>query len=210
MRRRHSIAAVAWPLAIIVLVGGIVATGWRQQNGQPELPRVAPAPAAPATLTVDRDYYFFVRLVEFTPTKPNGKAWDTDGSAPDADVRLTWRGARLFALPKRKDQFISTWDLFRVDVKDLIVTRGTADVASMINGPIVRVTPGEAVTIEVYDADPMFSDLALKMDLRLDELHEGRNDIKIPPGSGVTRLRIDLIDRATPLAKLIEWQSRGE
>lgn len=210
MRRRHSIAAVAWPLAIIAVVGGIVAVGWRRQDDAAVTSPATTVPVGPATLTIDRDYYFFVRLVEFTARTPKDKAWDTDGSAPDASVILTWRGARLFALPKRNDQFIATWDLFRVDVKDLLISGGSADIASMINGPIVRVTSGEAVTVEVYDDDPMFSDLALKMDIRLDELREGRNDIVVPSNSGVSRLRIDLLDRTTPLPKLIEWQSQGE
>ena len=193
-----------WAVTIVVIVGSIVGVGWWLQGEQAK-PAAATQPAAsgPPTVTIGHDYYFFIRLVEFTPLNPKGKKWDTDGSAPDADIRLTWRGSRTFSLPKRKNQLISTWDLFRVDVSSLITT-GSTDIASMINGPIMRIMPNETITVEVVDDDPMMSDLALKLEIPLAQLHEGRNDLDIPPKSALTRLRIDLIATATPMAALVQ------
>lgn len=208
--RRGAISAALWAVAVLAIVGGIVGVGWwmRAGGGQP-LPPLPPT--TQPMVQNDRDYYFFIRLVEFTPKTPKGKPWDKGGnSAPDAKVRLTWRGNRTFSLPKRSDQLIATWDLFRVDVKDLIASGGSADIASMINGPIVHVLPNEFVTLEVWDDDLAFSELALKLDVPLAQLRDGRNDVAVPAGSGLVRLRIDMMDCATPLADLIKWQTGGK
>ncbi len=204
--RPSRIAHLAWAAAVVVIVGGIVAGVW--WLGPDPVPQNAPAPPArtPPTVGAQRDYYLFVRLVEFKPTTPDGGRWDRGGSAPDAKVHIHWQDQRVFTLPEREDQLIAAWDLFRVDVKDLVLT-GEIDVGAVVNGPIVRVGSGHSVTIEVWDDDPLSSDLALRMTIPLAELREGRNDITVPADSGVARLRIDMIDRATPLPQLIELDS---
>lgn len=175
-------------------------------GGEADVPAAGPADGR---VIGGRDYYFFIRLVEFTPRTPKGKPWDSDGSAPDALVKLTWRGNKMFSLPRRTDQLISSWDLFTVDVKTIITGGGTVDVSSIINGPIVNVAEGDRMTVAVYDNDVMGNELALKMDLDLAQLRPGRNEIAIPPGSGIVRLWIDMIDCATPLAELVNWQTGG-
>lgn len=203
-----------WPailsaVAIVAVVGGIVAAGWWLQADS-RIPAQPAATTSPATVKVDRDYYFFVRLVEFKPLNPKGKAWDSgNSSAPDAQIILHWRGNRTFTWADRNDQLINTWDLFRVNVKDIVLSGGEIDIATAINAPLVRVVSGESVTIEVWDEDPMFSDLALRMEVALDQLREGRNLITPPESSGIARLEIDMLDRETPLARLIEIQSGG-
>lgn len=202
------LAPALWALAIVLIVGSIVAAAWWIQR--PVVAQPAPAPATePVTVKLDHDYYLFVRLIEFTPKTPKGKSWDSvDGSAPDAQVYLTWRGNRIFSFPEREDQLINTWDFFRVDVRSLVTSGGQIDVASAINAPIVRTGQAETVTIEVWDEDPAMSDLALKMEISLATLRDGANQITPPPGTGVARLQIDMIDRATPLPTLIELESK--
>lgn len=207
--RSAAFSAIMWAVTIVVIVGAIVGVGWwlRADQASPA-PATQAAAQGPTPVTVGRDYYFFVRLVEFTPLSPRGKQWDIDGSAPDAEVHLTWRGNRTFALPQRGDQLIARWDLFRVDVKDVVIS-GKTDISSMINGPIIRVMPNETIAIEVVDGDIGPDDVALKMEIPLARLHEGHNDLAIPEGSGVSRLWIDMIDCATPLADLIKLQTGG-
>lgn len=195
--------------AIVIVVGGIVAVGWWLQSDS-RAPTERVATTSPATVLTDHDYYFFVRLVEFKPVNQKGKTWDSgDSSAPDAQIILHWRGNRTFSWSERNDQLINTWDLFRVDVKDLVLSGGKIDIASAINAPLLRVTKDESATIEVWDDDPAFSDLALKMEIPLAQLREGRNAITPPESSGVARIEIDMLDRETPLARLIEIQSNG-
>lgn len=199
-----SIAPALMAIAVILIVSGIVATAyWLRAAPAGEAPTIAAT--APTAAQIGHDYYVFVRLVEFKPTKPNGARWDRGGdSGPDADVQISWHGNRIFKLPTRSDQLISTWDLFRVDIAKLITDGGKIDIESAINAPLVRVARGEAITIEVWDNDAMFSDVALSMSIPLADLREGRNDITPPASSGLARLQVILIDRQTPLPRLIE------
>jgi hypothetical protein len=205
----NRLPAVVSAVAIVAVVVGIVAAGWWLQADSRTPADKAPA-TSPATVKVDHDYYFFVRLVEFKPLNPKGKTWDSgNSSAPDAEIIIYWRGNRTFSWAERKDQLINTWDLFRVNVKDLVLSGGEIDIATAINAPLLRVVPNESVTIEVWDDDPAFSDLALKMEIPLAQLREGRNTIVPPESSGIARIEIDMLDRETPLARLIEIQSNG-
>ncbi|MGC4005116.1 MAG: hypothetical protein QM811_19180 [Pirellulales bacterium] len=205
--KQSRIVPVLWAILIIAIVGGIVAGGLYSQSPKSvEFQMIAST--APSLAQADHDYYVWVHLVEFKPKKPNGSNWDSgNNSAPDADVRLYWRGNRIFILPKREDQLIATWDLFRVDVMQLVNSGGKIDIEGAINAPIVRAGKNEPLTIEVWDSDLIGDDLALKMDVPIDNLYVGRNDITPPPSSGLVRLRVDLIDRTTPLPKLIELAS---
>ena len=193
-----------WAILTVGVVAGVVWFGM-QQLGPPTVAANAghPAPSTlPAFLRAGHDYYVLVKLVEFNPKKPNGSAWDME-SAPDAKVLISWHGQQIFALPQREDQLISTWDLFRVNVMDIIRSGGSVDVASAINAPLVRVEPEEKITIEVRDADLIRDDLAMKIDLQLDEMREGENDIPPPRGCGLRRFIVQVIDRETSLSDLV-------
>lgn len=193
-----------WAVLTVDVVAGVVWIGLRQL-GPPTAVVDADysmATTMPAFLRTGHDYYLLVKLVEFNPKKPNGGSWDTN-SAPDAKVLIRWHGQQIFALPQREDQLISTWDLFRVNVMDIIRSGGSVDVASAINAPLVRVEPGEKITIEVRDADLIRDDVAMKIDLQLDELREGENDIPPPRGCGLRRFIVQVIDRETSLSDLV-------
>jgi hypothetical protein len=201
-------AAWVWSLATLAVVAAAGAGGWWMLRPQTPAAGVVPA-TSPAALVDGNDYYFFVRLIEFKP-RNGDKPWDSgNGSAPDAEVILHWRGNRVFSLPERPDQLIATWDLFRVDVKQILTSGGEIDVAGAINAPLVKAGPSESVTIEVYDADTFNpDDLALKTDIPLSTLAPGVNRVPLPPDCGLERLEVQLIDRRTPLAELIELASR--
>lgn len=196
-------------LAVLVVgvVVGIAAAGWWLQKKN-EITVSATTRPERSTLTSDRDYYFFVRLVEFRPTRSNGKPWDSvDGSAPDAKVVLYWNNNRVFNWALRSDQLINTWDLFRVDVKDLIRSGGQIDLSSAINAPLIRLSDQDSVRLEIWDEDPAWSDQALSWEIRRSDLHEGKNVITPSLPNGIGRLEIELIDRQTPLSRLIELES---
>lgn len=200
-------AGLAWAAAVIVIVAGVVAgVGWFGPWKQAD-EATGETPGPPA-VAAEGDYYLFVRLVEFKPTQPGGDSWDAgDDSAPDPRVKIYWQNQRVFTLPDREDQLIAAWDLFRVDVKDLVLSGGEVDVGAVVNAPIVRIAPDASVTIEVWDDDPMLSDRALKITIPLTDLVEGPNLITPPTDSGIARLRLDMISRATALPELLEMES---
>lgn len=201
-----------WAVLTVGVVGGVVWYGLKQLGGLNTTLNTnnAPPPATgPKMLRTGQDYYVLVKLIEFNTREPDGSDWDRGGgSAPDAKVLMTWHGQQVFALPQRTDELISTWDLFRVNIKDIALSGGNVDIASAINAPIVRVEPGEKLTVEVYDSDLMQDDLALRVKLQLDELHEGENNIPPPRGSGVRRLVVQALSRETSLSDLIALASK--
>jgi hypothetical protein len=189
-------------LTLAVVLGGAGAAWWATRPAALMSPSTAPA----ATL-VAGDYYLFVKLIELTPLRPDGKHWDTRaGDAPDVRFEIFWQGARVFEGTERDDTLIAHWDLFRVDLKDTIANGGKLDVAGSINAPIVRVGDGGTLEVAVWDDDPVGSDLAGTIRLETDRLKPGENELG--PVDGVRRMIVMLIDRKTPLPELIEMQSK--
>lgn len=211
---RGSAAAAVWAVATLFIVGGAAGLTWWYLRGDDGSGAGVGTPRGPATrptLAAGRDYYLIVRLVEFTPKMPSGKAWDIDGSAPDAKVHIDWRGSRIFSLPTRDDALIAAWDVFSVRVNPQDLVKGKLiDIAGAINGPIVTAGPNETVTIEIHDADPISYDLAARISVRLMDLCEGANDVPVPPGSGVKRLRIDMLRHNMPVDEMVQYQISGK
>jgi hypothetical protein len=197
------IPPIAWGALIILLVGTLVSlVFWLKPDKTPA------TTTAKSTVTLGHDYYVHIHLVEFKPLKPDGKFWDEDHSGPDALVKILWRGNAIYSISGRDDQLIASFDLFAVDVWNKLVKGEKLDVETSINAPLVNISAGDSITIEVLDRDYVFNDTALKIDIPLDTLTAGRNEIPLPESAGVTRLQIDMIDRNTPLSELIELQSK--
>lgn len=196
-----------WAALTVGIVGGVVWVGLRhvQTPATSVDARDATPATGPAFLRNGHDYYVLVKLVEFDARKSNGSYWDRGtNTAPDGKVLLFWRGQEIFALPTRENQFICTWDLFRVNVVDIVRNGGSVDIASAINAPLVRVADGETLVIEARDADVLSDDVAMRVEFPLAEMREGENDIAPPRGSSVRRLIVHVIDRETSLSELIE------
>lgn len=214
--RRAVAAAAIWAVVTVLIIGGAAGVTWWLLRGGDTGGAGAGAgasgePATRPTLAAGRDYYLVVRLVEFTPKMPSGKSWDTDGSAPDAKVHIDWRGNRIFSLPTREDTLIAAWDVFSVRISPEDLVKGKPiDIAGAINGPIVTARPDELVTIDIHDADLVSYDLAARINVRLTDLREGANDVPVPPGCGVKRLRVDMLRRDMPLDEMIRYQVSGK
>ena len=208
MPAKRSIKPFLWACATIAIVVGIVMVGMVRLRPAPQAVVALSSATLPARVIAGNDYYVFVRLVEFNPEKPTGGRWDSgDSSAPDAYVRLFWQGNRVFESADRKNALIATWDVFRVDVQNLIIGDGTLDIASALNGPVVRVEHNIPLTIEVWDDDPVGDDLALKLDVPLDTLSPGENTLT-PQDTGIKRIVLQLVDRKTPTAELLDMASK--
>ena len=202
---------LVWAILTIGMVAAVVWAGLQRLPARGTMAigggEEPPAVTRPSACVEGHDYYVLVKLVEFTPTKPGGRAWDravTAGSvAPDPKVKIGWHGQQVYALPTREDQLIATWDLFRVNMADVALSGGNVDVASSINAPIITAQRAAPITIDIYDADLTYDDLAMSTKLNLLDLHEGENAIPTPEHGGVKRLVVQVIDRGTSLADLI-------
>ena len=171
----------------------------------------SPASTRPAFLPTGHDYYVLVKLVELAPERPGGGKWDRAGyAAPDITYNLIWQKQTVFSSSVREDTLIGSWDLLAVDLKQVIASGGKVEAEGLLKAPIIRVDPGTTVTLEVWDKDPMNSDLAGRINLHLDEMVAGDNTIRPPLDKthAVVRVVVQLIDRNTPVPDLLETLSK--
>lgn len=194
----------------------VAATGlatWRVTGGsslaQPGASAAA-ASAPMARLTVGHDYYLHVKLIELTDRRPDGKAWDTGDSGPDIRFNLTWHKNVIWKSGEKSDTLIGSWDLLKVDLKQLITSGGQTDLEGLVNAPLVHYGRGEMVELKVWDEDTFGWDDAGTVTLKLDELSPGDNTLMPELGKkmAVKRVMLALIDRRTPLPELVEMISK--
>lgn len=169
----------------------------------------AVAPVQPR-LVEGHDYYLHVKLIELTDETPGGKPWDRlDHSGPDIRFSLTWRRNVIWTSIEKPDTLIGSWDLLKVDLRQ-VITGGQTDLEGMVNAPLVHYAPGEWVLLKVWDVDPVGSDAAGDIPLKLDDLRQGENKLAPKIGGGnkaVKRLVVVMIDRGTPLPELVNMIS---
>jgi hypothetical protein len=139
--------------------------------------------------------------------RPDGKTWDTGGSAPDLKFKLTWHNNGIWESTVKPDTLIGSWDLFRIDLKQVISTGGKAELESAMNAPIVHYEPGETVKLDVWDEDAAgLYDTAGQVILRLDDLAPGEQTLTFNGGEAkaIKRVVVAMIDRKTPVSGLID------
>ncbi len=214
--RRRS--AALWAVGVLLVVGAAAGGGWwvlhRSEagtggtggGGSP-----AVASTEPAYLPTGHDYYVLVKLVELAPERPGGGKWDRAGyAAPDITYNLIWQKQTVYSSSVREDTLIGSWDLMAVDLKQVLASGGKVEAEGLLKAPIIRVDPGTIVTLEVWDKDPMNSDLAGRIPLHLDRMRAGDNVIrpKQDKTHAVVRAVVQLIDRRTPVPDLLELLSK--
>jgi hypothetical protein len=191
----------------VLLVAAAGAGTWQFNRSR----AMGPAPdtaaaAAPAGLEKDHDYYIHVKLIEVTPRMPGDKPWDrADDSGPDLRFSLTWRRNVIWKSIEKPNTLIGSWDLMKVDLRQMMITGGGTDIEGLLNAPLVRYAPGETVALKVWDEDTVGSDDAGSLMLNLDDLHPGDNTLS-PAGADAKALKrvvVTVIDRRTPLPDLI-------
>jgi hypothetical protein len=206
-------STVLWAAAIVVLVAGSGLAVWKFTGGAGggESADANASGAAPPRLVRGNDYYLYIKLIELADKAPNGSVWDrVDGSGPDIDYKLTWRGNAVWDAVTKPDTLIGSWDLMKIDLKQVVMSGGTADLEGALNAPLIHYEPGETVELSVWDVDPVGAyDDAGKVVLRLDDLGPGETSITPSGGEAkaVKRVVLALIDRKTPVPELIKTMS---
>jgi hypothetical protein len=196
-----------WAIVPVVLVAAAAAGTWQVARSRAQALPAATVPSAAPGLVNDHDYYLHVKLIEVSDRTPAGKAWDRVGdSGPDLRFSLTWHDNVIWKSPEKADTLIASWDLMKVDLKQIIMTGGQADLADLVNAPLVHSGPGEMVSLKVWDEDTVGSDEVGTLVLKLADLHPGDNTL-VPSGGAAKALRrvvVTVIDRRTPLPELAE------
>jgi hypothetical protein len=215
MRALTSVHAGVWAAGIILLVAGSGLAVWKYGSrlgiggSAPGGAGDASATAVPVRPHLARgdDYYLHVKIIEVGDRRPDGKTWDTGGSAPDLKFNLTWRNNIVWESTTKPDTLIGSWDLFRIDLKQVITTGGKADLEGALNAPLVHYDAGETVKLIVWDEDTAgLYDTVGEVTLRLDDLAPGEQTLTFNGGDAkaVKRIVLAMIDRKTPVSGLIE------
>jgi hypothetical protein len=210
--RRATATTVLWAVAIVGLVAGTGVAVWKITDGAGAGGGDAQgAGAAPPRLVRGNDYYLYVKLIEVADRAPNGSVWDrVDGSGPDIGFQLKWRNNVVWDASVKPDTLIGSWDLMKIDLKQVVMSGGQADLEGALNAPLIHYEPGETVELSVWDADPVGAyDNAGKVIVRLDELGPGETSLTPsgPDAKAVKRVVLALIDRRTPVPELIKTMS---
>lgn len=191
----------------MLLVAGAGLATWRvRRDGGPLNSATSQPAGTPARLTAGHDYYLHVKLIELADKPTDAKQWDSVGdSGPDICFSLTWRNNVIWKSQEKPDTLIGSWDLMKVDVKQIIMSGGQTDLEGLVNAPLIHYDPGGAVEMKVWDEDTVGSDDAGSIVIKLDEMNPGEN-VLAPPMVGenaVRRVVLSLIDRRTPLPELV-------
>ena len=197
-----------WTVGTVLLVAGSAAATWHytRSRAQEHAATDASAAAAAPGMVKDHDYYVHVKLIEVTERMPGNKPWDrADGSGPDLRFSLTWRKNVIWKSIEKPDTLIGSWDLMKVDLRQMIISGGPTDLEGLVNAPLVHYVPGETVDLKVWDEDTVGSDDVGSIVLRLDDLRPGDNTLT-PSGGGAKALKrvvVTIVDRRTPLPELL-------
>ena len=194
-----------WAVGTILLVAASGWATWRVTRGTAPSNNASTQPVdTRPRLVAGHDYYFHVKLIELTEQRPGGKQWDSVGdSGPDIRFSLTWRRNVIWKSNEKSDTLIGSWDLMKVDLRQIIITGGQTDLEGLVNAPLVHYDPGESVELKIWDEDTVGSDDAGSMVVKLDDLRAGENALPVPAGGALRRVVVDLIDRRTPLPELV-------
>ena len=200
-----------WAVGAVLLVAGSGLATWQLRRTPATPSAAATQPAeAPPHLLVGHDYYFYVKLIELTERRPDGKAWDSvDSSGPDIKFSLTWRHNVVWKSPEKPDTLIGSWDLVKVDLRQMLVMGGQTDLEGLVNAPLIHCEKGETVELKVWDEDTVGSDDAGTVTLKLDELRTGENTLTPPLDKqhAIKRVVLAVIDRRTPVPELVNMIS---
>ena len=206
-----------WDPSAMQGLAGLGAAASPQSPGQASSDR---PPAPPPRLRPGRDYYLFLRTVEFYPQKSDGSDWDSLGSsAPDLRYSLAWQGHVVYESPVRPDTLIGIWDPINIDLASALplLGEGKLELASTLNqGAIVTLDPqqdgGGLLTINLWDQDSvgLGSDSAGQIQLRLADLLVGDNVLHFEQTAenAVKRIVLGTTDTADSVQNLLQALSQ--
>ena len=198
-----------WAVGAVLLVAGSAAATWHFSRSRAQTQAAAAEAAAaanPPGLVKDHDYYVHVKLIEVTDRMPGNKPWDrAGGSGPDLRFSLTWRNNVIWKSIEKPDTLIGSWDLMKVDLRQMLISGGPTDLEGLVNAPLVHYAPAETVELKVWDADTVGSDEVGTLVLKLDDLRPGDNALAPAGGAAkaLKRVVVTVVDRRTPLPELL-------
>jgi hypothetical protein len=207
---RKSHAPLVWAVTVVALVLAVASTGLWLMNGRGFGEADPTASTQPTSIRATaHDYYFHVKLIEAKPRRASGSDWDSGGdSAPDLFAMVYYRDKLVHTSPERSNALVAEWDLFSVDVRDIVLRGEKVDVASVINAPLVHAGDGAGVRIDVWDDDTMGDDKVASVTVPLTPDMPSELLLTGTDKDDWARIVVQLVPRDTPIDGLIEIQRK--
>ena len=190
------------PLLVIALIGAIFwgisrnpDNGDADGNANKDEPKLH-------KLQVGMDYYICPTLIEVTPSLKDGLPWDINGTGPDLECQISWKGNVVFTSGEKSDTLIASWSAVGADIASLILS-GKMRLDSVIQAATIHVEPGGQITLQAWDNDIVSREDAGSILIQLETLSEGTNRIPVD-GPGVRRVEILAVRKDQPEAKIIQ------
>lgn len=203
-------------LIVCVIASAIGLALFLKKNGSDEEVKKPKDGSVGAGNLVDgKEYMIYIRKIEVSPMKSNGKAWDARGSAPDIYYQLFWRGNRIYESDTRDDSLIANWVPIGLDIKDAIL-KGGVSVDQAVKLPIIkrdsRDESMDELIFKVIDDDLAGDDEIETMRAYISKLNVGDNvfDYNDKKGHGVVKAVIRVIDNSLSTNEKIELLMGGE
>ena len=203
-------------LVICVIASAIGLALFLKKNGNDTDVNIPKNGAVGAGNLVDgKEYMIYIRKIEVSPMKSDGKAWDVRGSAPDIYYQLYWRGNRIHESDAKKNSLIANWIPIGLNLKDTIL-QGGVSVDQAVKLPIIKRDSKDESTDElifkVIDDDVAGDDEIETMRVYISKLNVGDNvfDYSDKQGHGVIKAVIRVIDNGLSTNEKIELLMGGE
>ena len=199
----------------LLLVGLVATLGMvavHFQLREASTPVEAPSETPAGALRISGQYYVWVSSLEVAPLRADGGAWDLDDSAPDPYFQIWWKGVRVErGFAPAVDALIGNWLALADGLLDKArrILKTEAPGSGDVRAPVVRITPGGAVEVRIYDDDLGPDDPMGQHSIPFAHLREGLNVFSPPPGdpSAVQRLELKVVRRDQSAAAL--WRQLG-
>ncbi len=183
---RRSFRFYLYPLLVVGVVGAFLfALELAPPFGRQEL--------SPPKVTLGRDYYVTVSLVELSPSDGDS-LWDpVDESGPDIFVEAYWMGNRIYRSTTKEDTFVAKWSNAELSLRDLALKGSNTSMDDLIRAARVNIRKDETIEIKVLESDLLTSSVAGTFTLTTSELFVGDHTYESPSG-GVRRLTVRVLD----------------
>lgn len=168
----------------------------------PDFNGSAPPPPSNPPVTVGKDYYVTVALLELSEKDAAGNPWDSlDESGPDIYVEIFWKGNRIYKSTEKKDTFIAKWSNAELNLRSVALTGKSTSIDDTISAARVNIKPNESIEVRAYDADLLDNTLAGVRFFRMTDLKVGDTQYEYQ-GPGIKRIILRVNDMSQPVDPL--------
>jgi hypothetical protein len=126
-------------------------------------------------LEMGKTYEIWLKEAEVSAFDPDGKPWDSDGSAPDLRGMISWQDHVVLQTVEASDGLIARWSDTALSASQAI--QGEVDIQSLQRVGRFRMDAEDSIEICIFDSDLVSNSFAGGFLISLPSLRLGNNSI---------------------------------